>query len=703
MAWIFYAGQDIINFSGNENPERLFGQEDGRVFILNRSEEIDISATDFQLQPRLAELYQILESRMLTDEKMIVSEKKAHIVIEKTQPIDNERIRELFEGQPLLEITSKKFQWKDFTLERNKGVLEMYIAAEKTANTSEKWYTFDQKSACSIVQFNNGKPIITDYYQKNGTISLYSRAPLLIPANKSVSDKETFANHIPVFLTYYQFIERDYAMRNDAVFQESVANKWANQGMVFFEYKESAFLLMDFVRGKEPDLFLDNFRDLEGESNRHYIDLAITKNFPNNPKSGFYMKLFDDQVLFAENEQALLDLEASLEMGQMLSLNRGKCQEIFDQTPKSVCYREWSSELKMAKSMYNGSALTVEVRSAGQKSQPKTETAGPTGSSMDGQGKMLLVHPHRDLQYALSESNNLFAFSKSKPLFKKPIDEIVKGEIQWLDKDMNKVVLTSLTKLHVIDEKGAPVSGFPVVINQGISKEVTIFDWKGKSNFLVATNGGNYIWLDANGKQVATGKMEITTLLSKPVVWTSQKRLFFGFQGDGKFAMIEAERGKLLRQFTLPNSVHPVVLSNEIVFYSLENKVLMKYNQQGKKSELATHPNASWLKVDRSNDGSFYVLDGTVLTHYSSKGTKIASFQAKLSNMDFIMSQGTTAKGPLVVVLNDIDNQITVFNDKGKILNLENNNGQSSVGVSTFNGQTQVYTLSDKFVIHYVL
>ncbi len=703
LVWIFYAGQDLINFSGNENPEKLFGQEDGRVFILNRNKEIDISSTDFHLQPRLSELYHLLEPRLKLDEKMIVSEKKAHVVIEKNQPIDNERIKSLFAGENLIEVSSKKFLWKEFTLERNKGVLEIYIASEKLANTNEKWYSFDEKSACSIVQFNNGKPIVTDFYQKNGLISSYSRAPLLTVANKSVNDRDMFSNRIPVYVSYYQFIERDYAVRNDAVFQESVANKWANMGMVFFEYKDRAFLLMDFVKGKEPDLFLDTYRDLQSESSRHYKDLAITKNFPSNPKSGFYMQIFEDHVLFAENEQALVDLEASLVLGQMLSLNKGKCDEIYGQTPKSVCFREWSDEVKVAKSMYNGSALTVKVSTVNKLAKKIENTVEPTGMSLDSPGKMLLVHPTRDMQYAVSENHQLFGFSNGKNTFKLPLEETVKGKIRWLDDTQSTVVISGLSKIHVVSESGNQHAGFPVEITEGISKEVSIFNWKGKPNFLIATNTGNYIWLDENGEQKSTGKMEITNLTAKPIAWVSQRRLFFGFHGDGEFAMIEAEKNKLLRTFPLPIGAIPAVLSNELVFYSLEEKVLSKFNQRGQKSKITVHSNAKWMKADLREDGSFYVLDGKQMIHYSSSGKKVSALQTSVGSIDGITRTDKTSKGVVTAVVDDINNQIWVYNSSGKVIPMNNNQGQTSVGISVFSGQSKLYTLSDKFVIHYVL
>ncbi len=703
LAWIVYAGQEMINFSGNENPERIFGQEDGRVLILNRPNEIDISSTDFRLQPRLVELFNILKANQSLDERLIISEQKAHVVIEKSQPINNDRIKLLFGDEKLLEVTSKKFLWKEFTIERNKGVLEIYIASEKSSTTDEKWYSFDKKSACSIVQFNHKRPIITDYYQKEETISSYTRSPLLTKTNKDINDKEMFASHIPVFITKYEFFEREYAIRNDPVFEESMANKWANLGLVFFEYKNHPFLLMDFVHGKEPDLFLDNYLNVNSESERHYVNLSITKDFPNNPNKGFYMRIFEDHVLFAENEEALIDLEASIELGQMLSLNKTKSKLVYGQTPKKVCYRRWTNKLKIAKSMYNGSALEVKVSSV-KNAKPKPIIESPSvGTRLDSPAKLLLVKSSNDKVYALSETNTLFGMEKGKTKFKIPINESIKGKMNWSNSAENEIIITSLNHVHVIKETGEYKDGFPVKIPEGISKAAKAFTWKGNTNYVVANNSGYYVWLDQNGKQIATGKMEVTNLTAEPIVWTSQRRLFFGFHGDGNFAMVEAEKNSLLRSFPIPIGVHSSVLSNEVVFFSVEKNALYRYNQRGRKNKISDLTSGNWIKADDNADGSFYVNDGNKLLRYSGNGTLLTTLKGNFSDVDFIKRIDKTSKGSLIGVVDGMNNKVLLYKRDGKQLQLENSQGQLGFGITTVSGQSKLYTLSDKFLIHYVL
>ncbi len=704
LAWIAYASQDLINFTGSENPERVFGQADGRVLILNRPNEIDISATDFQLQPRLTELFNLLKSNLKQDERIIVSEKLAHIVVEKSRPIDNERIKKLFGNEKLAEINSKKFIWKEFTLLRNKGVLEIFVASEKMALNKDKWYSFDKKSSCSTVEFNHGKPVITDYYQKDGVITSYARSPFLTTPNKEVNDQETFASHIPVYITNYQFIEKEYALRHDEAFRESVAKGWVNQGLVFFEFKDHSFLLTDFARGKEPDLFLDDYLDLNSEFKNRYTDLLITKNFPSNPKNGVYMRLFEEHVLFAEDEEALKDLEATLAVGEMLSLNKTRTELIFGQTPQKVCYREWDGKNKIAKSTYNGSSIEVKVSSLSSSSKLTQEKPSTTaGLSLDSPLKHILVHPSQDQLFALSDLNYLYGLVADESKFKVNLNESTKGEIQWLNANKNEILVTGMNQIHVLNKEGKYLSGFPATIPGGISKQAKAFAWKGKTNFLAVNASGTYYWLNEAGKVVKSGKLEVTQLTATPEAWVSQNKLFFGFHGDGNFTMIEAEKNKLFRSFPLPIATHTVILSNEIVFYELESKTLFKYNQRGLKSKVAEFESPSWLKVDARRDGSFYIKDGANLFVFADNGSMKGKIQSNSNDIDFISKIDATSKGAVVGFVDGVNNKIHLFGTSGSQIPLEANQGQKAFGISTVNGRSKLYTISDKFVIHYVL
>ena len=127
LAWVVYAGMNLVNFSENSNPEKLFGSEDGRIFILNRPQEIRIEGTDFILQPRLIELYGILSSTLRKGERIYVSEKKAHILLQTNNLLGEDEIMSRFNAIGMESIGAKKYKWNNFKISFFKGVVDCQI------------------------------------------------------------------------------------------------------------------------------------------------------------------------------------------------------------------------------------------------------------------------------------------------------------------------------------------------------------------------------------------------------------------------------------------------------------------------------------------------------------------------------------------------------------------------------------------------
>ena len=74
-----------------------------------------------------------------------------------------------------------------------------------------------------------------------------------------------------------------------------------------------------------------------------------------------------------------------------------------------------------------------------------------------------------------------------------------------------------------------------------------------------------------------------------------------------------------------------------------------------------------------------------------------------INSVDCIKRYEKTGKGSVLGVLDGMANRISLFRKDGNLIPTENNQGQISFGISTSNGQSNLYTISDKFVIHYVL
>lgn len=192
LAWVVYAGMNLVNFSEKSNPEKLFGLDDGRIFILNRPHEIQLEGTDFILQPRLIELYGIISSTLRKGERVFVSEKKAHVLLQTNNLLSEDLVMARFNSIGMKSIGAKTYKWKNFKISFFKGIVDCQIESEKTEFNKIPWSTFDKKSSCSIIEFNNNQSIVKDFYQSNGKTTIYTRQPLFSESLKSYDDQTLY-------------------------------------------------------------------------------------------------------------------------------------------------------------------------------------------------------------------------------------------------------------------------------------------------------------------------------------------------------------------------------------------------------------------------------------------------------------------------------------------------------------------------------
>ncbi|MFA7273121.1 MAG: hypothetical protein WC044_04595 [Crocinitomicaceae bacterium] len=704
LAWIGIAGMNLVNFSEKSNPEKLFGAEDGRIFILNRPQEIQMEETNFELQSRLLELYGLLSSSMQPNERLFVSEKKAHILLQASQLLGEKEIMSRFNQTVIKRLGSKKYLWKNFNITFHKGIIDCQITSEKINFNDIKWDSFDKKSSCSIIEFDQKTAVINDYYQHKGITSIYTRKPLFGQEQISCDDRSLFSSYIPAGLSDYQFTEKTYLADSDPIFKESKAFEWTKTGVVAFEYNTAHFLLMDLFDSQEPEQLLEMYRDSADKNFAHYTDIQLTENFPTNKKRGFYVTQIDNCLLISETSSTLSEAEVALDLNQSLAGNKQKSQIIFAQTPKMVNARTWSPERKFARSSYQGISIATEVKSTKNIQQKVTTEMAVDNYAMKSPIEDFIVHDQRDLIFAKSQDNSIAGFKDGKNFLYQTIGEELIGALNWSSAEQNKVVFTSRNKLYAIDENGQSVIGFPVEIPGGVNKGVACFNWKNRDNYLIANLDGKYFWLNEKGEIIKTGITNTTDISDIPKVWVSARRLFFGFRNDTEFSMLEAEKGVQLRTFSIPKNAVATQTSNELTFYGIEGQNLVKIDQKGGKTIQANLATPIWIKsISKEKNDGFCVKNGNTIAYYNTQGIEQMKVKVLVENIDYIHFDHSIKKGMILGVVDGLTNQLKLFQPNGIELTLQKNKAQKKYCISHQNNQFNIYTLVDKFVLHYVL
>jgi hypothetical protein len=704
LSWIVYAGMNLVNFSEKSNPEKLFGIEDGRIFILNRPQEIQIENIDFSIQPRLIELYGILSSTLKRGERIFVSEKKAHILLQTNDLLSEAKVMSRFKSMGMESKGSKIYKWKDFKISFFKGALDCQIDSENTNFNTIKWNTFDKKSSCSIVEFNNNKAVIKDYYIENGVTTIFTRQPIFLANQKSYDDQTLYGNLIPSDINSYHFIEKLLLEKSDPIFAKNEAFTWTNSGVVAFEYNKANFLLFDFLEGYEPEQILEDYLDTNESQYKHFTGIQLTENFPYHKGHGFYLKQIDNYVLVSDVESALSEAEVAIELNQTLSRYRRKKNLIFADAPQMVNERKWTPESKSARSSYQGNAIGMERISSKKIQQSLPSNFEIKNYALKSDVVDFIVQDAKDLVFTISKDNTLSGFKQEKNFLNLKIPEGITGSLFWSNYFTNVAVFTSTSKLYLLNEEGNNLPGFPVEIPGGVSKGAVSFKWKDKENYLVPSMDGKYHWINEAGIIVHSGKTGFESLLKLPDVWVSARRLFFGFRNENNFTMVEAQNGTNLRTFQLSKNAVSICLENEIKFYDLLSNALFEYNQKGEKKMITDIKIPIWIKPisERNNDG-FCIKNSNIISYYTKDASVKMKVKIPFESVEFVGFSNTIKKGLLLGLIDGLNNKIYLYQLNGSLITLPKNQAQKKYQISNQNQKLVIYTILDKFVIQYVL
>jgi hypothetical protein len=703
LAWVIYAGSNLVNFSEKSNPEKLFGQEDGRIFILNRPQEITIESTDFSLQPRLNELFSILNSTIQTGERIYISERKAHILLQTNDLFSEDQVMSRFKEFNFEKIGTKKYQWKNFKITFFKGIIDCQIESESNNFNDIHWSSFDKKSSCSIIEFIQKNAIIKDYFQNNGSTTIYTRQPSFAETSKSFDDEGIFANHVPSMISSYQFTEKFTLTKKDPVFKKSIAFNWTNSGLIQFEYNNANFLLMDILEGYDPKQMIEMYLDTSKRQLNNYTGLLITETFPHSKSKGFYLKQFDNYVLISESASILNEADVALELGQTLGRFKSKRELVFGNSPKKVVERVWSSNQKKSTSTYKGTIIDVEMTSAPSKAKDILVENQVKSYAMSSSIDDFIVHDSKDLIFATGNENSISGFSNGKNFFNLKITESSISSLKW-SKDQTKFYFNTPSKLYAINSAGSNIAGFPVEIKSGIAKEAITFDWQGSENFLVTSLDGSYFWINEKGAIKKTGKTGYPSISNLPNAWLSANRLFFGFKSDSEFTMIDARNGQVFRKFPLSKNAISQYLKNEIKFYDLEADALVQFDQKGNKSKISSIKSPIWIRpISKHENNGFCVKDGNMISCYTIDGEFIVKTKIPFESVDDVIYVKNTKKGPLLGVLDGLSNAIYLYQSNGTPLTLVKSQAQKKILLNSHDQKLSLYTIIDKYVIKYVL
>ena len=99
LLWTGYLSVQLIDSKDNLSPLNLFGVEDGKLLVVNRPEELDLSFVEFSIPEKSNEL---INSLVLKENfsNLIISENRDHFLIIGKERWNKSLVKSLFENAP---------------------------------------------------------------------------------------------------------------------------------------------------------------------------------------------------------------------------------------------------------------------------------------------------------------------------------------------------------------------------------------------------------------------------------------------------------------------------------------------------------------------------------------------------------------------------------------------------------------------------
>ena len=249
IAWIGYTAFGILTATNDYSELHVFNKEDGQILIVNRANEMNLSAVEgFVSSPN----FEIVETINHDYKTGFFSSTRPHFILINESNWNPESIKEIF-NQESIKINKSK---KSFSFEEWSGTYKkerLYVSKKKFDLNKDALpeFIYDKKASASVLYFgknNDVESVLDIYFKENGKVDYITRNDN-VKQGKQIRDEELFGGYISRKSTGYHFYERDYYSTLDGEYAKSPMTKWLQAGFVEVEYAGERVLISDYIDG----------------------------------------------------------------------------------------------------------------------------------------------------------------------------------------------------------------------------------------------------------------------------------------------------------------------------------------------------------------------------------------------------------------------------------------------------------------------
>ncbi|PHR26066.1 MAG: hypothetical protein COA38_15760 [Fluviicola sp.] len=697
ISWIGFIGFGIFTATNDYSEVHVFNMDDSQVLIVNRSNEVNFNAIEgFESSPNF-EVAQKLNQSYKTG---FFSLNRAHFILVSSSNWDAKTIKELF-NQENLTVNSDK---RSFSFNEWSGTYKkdrLYVT-QKTFELNEEAlddFIYDKKASASVLNFgekNVIESVLDVYFKAKGKVDYITRNQNIKQGNQ-VRDEELFGSYVSRKVSTYHFYERDYYATLDENYVNGPMIKWLQSGFVEVDYAGEKVLISDYIDGQDPILILN---DLQQTIDASSFRTPLTSTFP-KPGSSYIVKYLEDLVVISHKEEICDQFIADYKLGNTISQNSSSRKRMFGDLPQSVSERYISNGIRQSKAVYKGYLLETKFGKSEVHAVVQDQSIAMTCNfdiidfhAFKKPGKLV----------ALGSKGELHFFEKGKLSWKKSLDSKALGKIQVVELHGGgevHILLNTEDEIFLWDLKGKEAPGFPIKLENPAVNEVKFYRWKDQSYFLITSDDKKTLQFDSEGRELALFYSKIVP--SKKIdVWSSQGRLFFGFNSTTNFEMLEVAKNKELRLFPIPLNSQSVKTPNQLMHYGIDADRLVRMDQKGSKTVFEKYAKGKLLPITEGSKNPTLIVQSRNTLHFiNQKGIEFGKLRMPFNEIEgvnhFLLNSGES----VVTIIDGLENNVYLYNMAGTKLIDRSLEGKTKVNVSVTGKGLMITTVVDNYVIQY--
>jgi hypothetical protein len=716
LLWVGYVAADLIDQRNAFAPTSVFGKEDGKVLIVNRMEEADISVLPFKTIAKNQEIISIFKPHIKKINSLFISASRRVLLLETTTNWDKNAVNDLLKktGLKFKSTGLKSFEAGGYEIEYHKNALYFHSPDIETT-TSEAWGNFDRKSSAVIVDFSSETPSVLEvYFRQDGKVEFITKN-LKGLKGKHIDDKQVFASGLPKNIKKYHFLQKDFASFIDPLFAKGPMKEWIETGFVSFEFKGKKAIVTDFVEGRSPIAILNDALKTEVQDEQHgyFQGIELTSDFPSSLQSGFHVFVEGDYAILSEEEWVGSDIVGQLKLENTLSSEEHAMNEIFGDLPSRVSERYSEGDTRYTKTVYKFKLLETHI---GNKlfenmTVPKTSTKEVETEpeqddesytyNIDANIKDFVSFNGKGNFVALTVTGELMSYSNGRMNWVKNLNAKTIGGINYIE-EYQFILVTAKNAIHLLDKTGKYVTGGPVSIGSKTpAQQASQFNFKGRMYIAYPDVNGNVVVYDSRRKKISSFPHGLSDVTSPVEIWVSQEKLFFGILNNSTFVMLEAEKKQEYRSFPLPGESIATITENELFLLTSEGGRLSCVNQKGIKTDIRSASKGKLLSSDQGRREAFISNFNRGQIHfYGAQGALLGKVNTDVKDAEYWTIQ-TIDGVSYVSIVDGLENNAYIFELDGGKIEDRSFEGSKKCLLSRAQDELLLTTIVDKYLVQY--